>query len=378
MRFVLLKTKNNQAIINALGDACDAIDLKNSSSQKATEEATREILDIAERNVTRRKIRLPRLFSFAIVPRIYRRLYNKKTSHQYAYILDQLKTDTNRVAIVFNGYLAPNALLQLAAEKLNMRILFVENGFYPKTMQCDISGINALSTLPRDSRFYDQLDEQLVGNTWPKSFETRKSKLKPSNAKQNKLPETYTFVPFQVPSDMQVLALSPWIGDMVHLYNEIAKLAVRYPNENFVIKEHPSFPLSIIESVEQHPNIHFCNHAETKQLIEASKAVITINSTVGLEALTLGKKVITLGDAHYAIDDVVLEANCSETLAMQFQALENWQPNIERRDNFVRFVYGQFLLPTSIKEPAANLANMLADRASQVDQYSRLLKDRSS
>ena len=245
VRFAAISTGNTRPLIDALGAQCDAIAIRLTAllgealrPSNVTVSVAARIDDIAERNVTRRRIRFRRLFSNGAVASVYRAIYRGRARLAYRYFHRLLSSDPDRTVLVFNGYLAPNALLALAAEQLAMSRLFLENGFYPGTMQADPKGINALSTLPRDAAFYDSLTEDALGNGWPNDFEIRKSKLRDGAAKaaQADFPEAYIFVPFQVPSDMQILALSSWIGDMTQLHGEIAALADAFPGRHFVIK----------------------------------------------------------------------------------------------------------------------------------------------
>jgi capsular polysaccharide export protein len=381
-RFAAISTGNTRPLLDALGPACDGIEagwpavLGATFSRSGMSAAVADKLDaIAERNVTRRRIRFPKLFSSPAVAGLYRAIYRARARLAYRHLRKALAADRSRVVLVFNGYLAPNAVLALAAEELSMKRLFLENGFYPGTMQADPGGINALSTLPRDAAFYDGLPDDVPGDDWPEDFEIRKSKLRDGNAPAtaDNLPDSYIFVPFQVPSDMQILALSPWIGSMTQLHDEIAALAEAFPDRHFVIKEHPSFPLSIQEVVRPHSRIHFANGGNTRALIEGAEAVVTVNSTVGLEALTLGKKVITLGQAHYNIDGLVLHADNRSALHDAFAKLDGWQPDDLRRRRFIRFVYNRFLVPLTRTAPGKDALPVLQDRAARRDAYSQAL-----
>ncbi|MFZ2103338.1 MAG: nitrogen fixation protein FixF [Oricola sp.] len=381
IRFVAISTGNTRPLLEVLGERCDGIvpsSRQGDPDIDLSPDLVREIDAIAERNVTRRRIRYPRLFASRLVARTYRALYRRGVRRTFCRLYGALATDTSRTVLVFNGYLSPNALLALAAEALSMPRLFLENGFYPNTMQADPRGINALSTLPREAAFYDGLSEEALGNGWPETFEIRASKLPDGSqpASPTDLPAAYVFVPLQVPSDMQILALSPWIGDMVQMHTEIAALADAFSDRHFVIKEHPSFPLSIQPRVPAHPRIHFANGAATRNLLEGADAVITVNSTVGLEALTLGKKLIILGEAHYDIDGLVLRAHDRASLTEAFSRISTWEPDDARRRRFIRFVFNRFLVPLSRTNPGATALRVLEDRALGRDAYSRALERR--
>ena len=122
-----------------------------------------------------------------------------------------------------------------------------------------------------------------------------------------------------------------------------------------------------------HSRIHFANSANTRELIDGAEAVITVNSTVGLEALTLDRKVITLGEAHYNIDGLVLHADDRASLHAAFARLGDWQPDDARRRRFIRFVFNSFLIPVSRARPAREAAAILSARAAGSDTYGRAL-----
>lgn len=375
-RFAMLDTKNNAGIIKSLGTNCHIVAVTGRPTFTKIDSRTRSLLfEIVERNVRRRKIRFPSLFNFAPVFYSYQAISRLKSLFIYQHFYRALSASNADTVLIFNGYLAPNAIFDLVSQSLNIPVIYIENGFFPNTLQADRKGINALSTLPRDAAFYDALNDDDTGQNWPADLVERSSKLKEDTSKNenDKLPKSYIFVPFQVPSDMQILALSPWIADMKHLYNEVLGLAKKFEDLHFVIKEHPSFPLSIQGSVEKHPRIHFRNHRITRELIEGSDAVLTVNSTVGLEALTLGKKVITLGNAHYAIDGLALKVGNREELCDAIKKLPEWTPDNKRREKFIRFVFNRFLLSTSVKSPKENIAELLAARVEATDEYSKLI-----
>ena len=110
----------------------------------------------------------------------------------------------------------------------------------------------------------------------------------------------YIFFPLQVSSDVQVM-----INSKTSL-KEALLWATNYAKKNkvaLVIKPHPAETnLDIINFINNikgnYENVYFCNN-NTFELISKSEKVITINSTVGLEAKILGKPVEVLGKAFY-------------------------------------------------------------------------------
>ena len=103
---------------------------------------------------------------------------------------------------------------------------------------------------------------------------------------------------------------------MEELFNILSEIAENL-KIHIIFKEHPS-------SKKDYPNLHkiashleyvdFANGYPTQELIEKSEAVITINSSVGVESLLFNKKVITLGNAFYNIEGIVKNAKDKEEL----------------------------------------------------------------
>ncbi len=322
--------------------------------------------ELAERNLKRRQIRFRAVFSNPLVAWIYRKGTRIQCRLIAAAFEARLEEDPQASVVVFNGYLMPDSILAAVATREKRRMVFLEKGFFPATLQCDPHGINHQSSLPRDPDFYRAFDPAELGDK-PTALVKRQSKLKDDGPAA--LPGRYVFVPFQVPSDMQILALSPWIRDMRHLYDEIYRLSEAEGQSHFVIKEHPSFPLSIRAEVTPHPRIHFANHHDTQALIEGADAVITVNSTVGLESVLLEKKVITLGLAPYDIEGLVLKAANGAELLTAFRSLDSWSPDADLRERVIRYVQNVFLLQGELKNPDPHLPDMIAARLAGTDRH---------
>lgn len=110
----------------------------------------------------------------------------------------------------------------------------------------------------------------------------------------------YVFVPLQVSNDTQLV-----VNSNVGL-KELISFSLEYARKNHlkvVVKPHPaeqdySFLQYLCKIKDQYGIVISDNN--TMELIENSKCIITINSTVGMEAMIVGKPVITLGDAIYS------------------------------------------------------------------------------
>lgn len=260
----------------------------------------------------------------------------------YIKILDEVfKSSNEEVALIWNGAYFPQTIIIDLAKKYSKKTLYFEVSPFSEKIQVDSQGVNYHSSLSDDPSFY--LNQTFTNDeTLPQKLSIRAAKIK-KHSKPSDFPESYTFVPFQVPSDMQILDLSPWIKDMHHFYNEIVKLS-EVTGAKFVIKEHPSYKLKIEGSVDKSKNVYFSSGDLTEDLIRNSNSVITINSSVGIESLVLEKKIISLGQANYNLDGLTLQAGNFESLLQAYRKLDSWAYDEKLRDAFLRYFYNRFLV----------------------------------
>lgn len=192
------------------------------------------------------------------------------------------------------------------AQENGIKIAYLENGQLPGTTVIDGMGVNAESSIPRDKQFYLNLKVDVQGRI-ERSLIPRKPK-KHIQTEKVELPSEFIFVPFQVPYDTQVIKNSKWVKSLHEFYLLLEEVLESLPdNVFFVVKEHPSSEVTYPEFYEKNKRIMF-SWDETEYLIRKSKAVLTLNSSVGVEALMLGKVVITLGEAFYNIDGLAFHA----------------------------------------------------------------------
>lgn len=229
-----------------------------------------------------------------------------------------------------------------------VKSLFFENGAMPDTTTVDPKGVNHASSIPRDPSFY------LTGNNWntelPTKLTERKPRSKVIREDHQELPGDFVFVPFQVDSDTQIVEYSQWIRNMSHLYEVVASLKSTLGDKipTIVIKEHPSSKYSYNYLHGLRNDVQFYNSCNTQELIEKSKFIITINSSVGLEALLLNKPVVMLGDSFYKLDGLVNSANNTKELS---QACLNLKLADEKlRIAFLSFLYNDYYLKGSWRE----------------------------
>ncbi len=254
--------------------------------------------------------------------------------------------------MVWNGILFRQAIAVEIAKLHGMRVVYAETGLLPGRITVDPKGVNYYNSAPRERHFFEayRCDKPLPGTLIPRN---PKNAGKFASARKIALPERYVFIPFQVDYDTQILTHSPWIRDMRMLFDQIEAISREVPELHFLFKEHPS-------SIKSYPDLHaraerserlmFANAWPTQKLIEKSVAVITVNSTVGIESLLFHKRVVVLGNAFYAIDGITKRARNREELLERMQDLSQWKPDTSLIDNFLKYLYYEYQIEGSMDQ----------------------------
>ncbi|KAI2689528.1 capsular biosynthesis protein [Pseudomonas sp. TNT3] len=245
--------------------------------------------------------------------------------------------------VIWNGQQLIGRAANLAAVKSNVEIQFLELANLPSKLFSDPVGVNALSSVAHDIEIIDRLPEvpDQFHQDWLQSYEL--SKQQPLPQAQRKLKNTiasgcnlvlkqllastcsiviskrtnlaikhhladsntsplannYIFLALQVSSDTQIKLHSNF--DNIDAINLSYKKASE-ENLELVVKIHPaensSLEISRISKAQKSMGFRISND-NTVDLLKNAHTIITINSTVGLEGLLFGKKVIPLGRCFY-------------------------------------------------------------------------------
>ncbi|MEH6457519.1 MAG: hypothetical protein V7749_14410 [Cocleimonas sp.] len=185
------------------------------------------------------------------------------------------------------------------------------------------------------------------------------------------------FLPLQVPQDTQLLL--NYTGDerQYKLLNDIRKSIVENDNKNkfktlLVVKPHPLAKYNkIYFDNEFYSNVYFVKHLETKWLISNSDLVITINSTVGVEAIEANRPVLVLGSAYYAIQGIAhawvsKKSTLSEAID---ESIKESDPALQ--DKFISYLKEKY-------QPKINPDLVYSSRKSyHVEKFFEVLNDKS-
>lgn len=256
-------------------------------------------------------------------------------------LLDREQPDA---VVVWNGS-ARHCQLLLALVMPGCKTFFFENGLLPNTTTLDSRGVNYFNSVPRDAAFYrsyadhcQSVDLQPVVRLIP-----RKPRIEGQAAIA--LPERFVFIPFQDDRDTQVRLFSPRIKNMRELFAWGERL-VDEAGCTVVFKEHPSSRESYPDLYQRtHERLIFANGNATQELIEASEFVVTLNSTVGLESLLLGKPLVTLGQAFFNIEGVVMHADSPDELVQIAKSYPQWAVDERLRKSFLHYLQHEYCVP---------------------------------
>lgn len=316
------------------------------------------------------------------------------------YLSYKIKEGFNKIVMWNNTFLFER-IAYFFAKKNNIDILVLEQGlFRPFTLTMDTKGVNYENSMPRKKEFYNNIiydkelldkhlnnpiefslndfsnknDKELylkiksffIGEIIGKIFNFHedcsilnegildkiKRKFKKYVWKEEKFKfsseDTYIFVPFQVHDDSQIILNSNNIHDMNQLVEALENTLDNIrTNIKFILKEHPADIgrvnySKLYDKYKDNDRIIFLNNISTEELIAKCECVITVNSTVGIEALIQKKKVITLGEAFYNVDGLVNNCKVISELDRYIEETLSLDYDMELRNKFLyylRFVY---------------------------------------
>lgn len=311
-------------------------------------------------HVKRRQVDRPWLFRWVPVRRAYLRGVEFLASWTYRSWLRYLRRRRPDAVVLWNGHRMPESAVKCAADALSIPVIHIENGHLPNTRTVDARGVNAFNSVPRNPGFF-RARRAPLGDHWdlvPRPLHPSKS---PGDVPDSplvaggRLPQRYVFVPFQVDTDSQLLLHSPHVANMRALFNllEAAMQQLEGDERVVVFKEHPTsryvYP-DLHERSERNPRLQFCNSLSTRELIEKAETVVTINSTVGIEALLFRKRVVTLGNAFYNVDGLARQATNAGELA-QLLGDRSWYPDDAVLGGLIDYLRNDYCVPMN---PARN------------------------
>jgi len=291
-------------------------------------------------------------------------LWRKVAAIYFTLFIGRLRRQHTDLLVVWGGFQLPIAAAIGAARQAGIRLLFCENGYLPRTIVMDSQGINAGNSLMgRPADFYratavpDALRKGLLGTP----LIARPLKGGATASEAITLPEQFVFLPLQVHDDSQILLYSPQFPDIPSVVR-FCVAGVEAANRQrgtqlkLVVKEHPSDHgrIDYSRAFREFREAVFTKSANTQDLIEKCAAVITVNSTVGIEAMLQLKPVVTLGEAFYAVPGLARACSAKDDLGAVLRDAIETPPDRELIEHFLYFLRYDYLVPLDRNNLAAS------------------------
>lgn len=152
----------------------------------------------------------------------------------------------------------------------------------------------------------------------------------------------YVLFPLHMPGESQTLVRGyPFINDV----EVLQQVSLALPSEYvLVVKEHPGYEgwksLKELDVIKSLPNVYLIRSTvSSHDLIESSKAVVTINSSVWFESLAFNKPVFTFGRGVFTDSGVTNQVASYTELREKLNLLqvcdESFLPSQEKVEKFV-------------------------------------------
>lgn len=292
----------------------------------------------------------------------------------------------DHIALCWNGLTGSRRAYMMGAHDAGAARLYAELAPFPGRITLDHTGVNAANSLPREGQFYLDWasvhpDRQSEGwralGTKLTARASRRKDVGQGGAEALQGAGPFLFVPLQVPNDSQITLFGGWSGTVPGMLEALANAVHHLPEGWHIrIKEHPSAKISLAAPIVAAlsavgvDQIVVDNETDTFAQVAASRGVITINSSVGLQAFFYDKPVVVLGEAFFALPGLVKVADSAQALAEALAGAERLDFDPFLRAAFMNYL-DQVYYPTASEgengalsvDPAAIRGKLAASRA---------------
>lgn len=259
---------------------------------------------------------------------------------QYNWARHYFTRHPDRMAVAWNGLTGGRKLFLDAARDAGAAVLHAELAPLPGRITLDPKGVNAEGSIPRDAEaFGDQplTDWRAMGA----SLTARPSRRADVQQTEGALPDTpFLFCPLQVPDDSQVRLFAGWCRDYAGFIAALTEATAHLPpGWHLRLKEHPSAKESLaplLAPLLATGRAVLDNATDSFAQLAASQGVVTLNSSMGLQAFFYDKPVITLGRAFFALPDLVTACDDQLQTNAAFSAPQGFDQAL--RDRFMSWL----------------------------------------
>lgn len=276
--------------------------------------------------------------------RLYSVQYNRFRAH--------FEAQPEAVAVAWNGLTGTRRAFMAAAKDAGRLTVFLERAPLPGRVTVDSQGVNQQNSLPRDPDFFRGWAAgatERAGDGWkamkPRLTARASKRADVAQGRENTLGDApFVFCPLQVPDDTQIRQFSGWVGPIESFLDLLSDAVVALPDGwHLRLKEHPSSKISLKEHLDAMLARHgdrvvVDNRTDTFLQVERSRAVVTLNSSVGLQSFFFDRPVIVLGEAFFRLPGLVIPADSSENLSKIFAGIAAVDYDAPLRDAFMNYL----------------------------------------
>lgn len=268
-----------------------------------------------------------------------------------------------RCLVTWNGKLDGYREVVAAAQQHGMRTAFFEYGWFSGMLQLDGTGVNAESSLmhfPAD--WFSDYPIASPGAIWGADFKQRPIEFGAKDMLPGdvSLPDGCIFFPMQLDNDTQITMHSPHYKSMRDV---LADIVPAIPTGmTLLVKEHPSIRDQGIYGAmrDEFPSIVWCRTTPIDTILASASLAITVNSSVGFQAMCRKLPLVVLGNAVYGKAGLCITREYGKTIAKLIAVALGEAPDHELRERFLCFVKERHLVPyvfSSMYQRIANIAD---------------------
>ncbi|MDR2342510.1 MAG: hypothetical protein LBD84_05690 [Campylobacteraceae bacterium] len=211
----------------------------------------------------------------------------------YIAIKKIIKKYNPKFIFIWNGYTGYVAnILRVCVDRFGISAAYMERGILKDSLFVDSYGVNGASSLSYlSSEYFDSIDLSEADSIYIKKIFLPKKIKKIQNIKK-------VFFPLQVQHDTNIVMYSPFSSMREAFLKIYGKL--NHSGMKFLLRPHPEEEKDVCLNIPAFKNVAISPNKTLQEWLKWSDIVVTINSTVGLEAIIAGKPVITMGDSIYS------------------------------------------------------------------------------
>ena len=266
---------------------------------------------------------------------------------QYAGSRSLFERNPNAVAVAWNGLNSARRVFMDAAKDAGNKTLFFELAPFPDRVTIDPNGVNFNNSLPRVATPYvgwakENATDPLQWHSLRDTITQRQPAKPPAPlSTQHSLDGNFIFVPLQFPGDSQLRIFGGDFKTVDKFVQTILDAACKCPPDWHIrFKEHPTAASFVRAAIEKSgcSNVVLDNTTNTFEQVKKSKLVMTINSSVGMEAMFYEKPVVAAGDCFWAIKGIATHAGTVQKIETILSNPANVTFDPEARHAFLNFL----------------------------------------